>query len=188
MPRPKRVTDEDVLDAANALLAENGLSSFTLADVGRATGLSRAALIQRFTDRDNLLLVMAEREVVATRDYLASLPVKEGAEGLWSFLTTIVESMGNGESFSVRVAIAALEARDPKLKALAAERYALVQAAIAERIPDTENRDGLARHLHAVIAGATMQWVANGEGALSGYVLQELRIAFSLIFRDIKID
>ncbi|QQA41810.1 TetR/AcrR family transcriptional regulator [Pelagovum pacificum] len=183
LPRPKSVSDDSVLDAANALLADGGLSSFTLADVARQVGLSRAALIQRFGDRDRLVLRMAEREVAATRAYIGSLPVEPGRDGLWRFLETIVTSMGDGDGFSLRVAIAALEARDPALRALADERYRIVQDAIAARLtgPDAAQTAIL---LHAVIAGATMQWVANRAGRLDRYTIDRLRPVFDCLVAE----
>lgn len=188
MPRPKRVSDNDVLDAANGVLAERGMADFTLADIARMVGLSRAALIQRFGDRESILRQMAEREVAMTREYLSSIPLETGPAGLWHFLREIVTSMGKGDDFSVRVAIAALEVRDPQLKALADERYSLVQTAMEERIPDLPERTILAGHLHAVIAGATMQWVVKDHPDLAGYVLTRTKDALSIRFPDLDFD
>ncbi|GLQ78891.1 macrolide 2'-phosphotransferase [Mesorhizobium huakuii] len=175
MPRPKTVSDEDVLAAALEVLATHG-TNFTLTELARHVGLSRATLIQRFGDRDAILLKLAQREVSMTRAWLNGLPIENGPDGLWRFLTRIVESMGTGDGFSVRVLIASLEAADPALRALAGERYGLVQDAIAARLPDDPRRHETARHLHAVIAGAAMQWVAtNRSMGLSAFVLHRLR-------------
>jgi TetR/AcrR family macrolide resistance operon transcriptional repressor len=182
MPRPKTVSDADVMSAAVGVLGERGMAEFTLADVARKVGLSRAALIQRFGDRDAILLAIARQEVEATRAYLDSLAFEPGPAGLWHFLAEIIASMGNGEGFSVRVALAALEARDPMLKALADQRYGMVQAAIAARLPDRDDRLEIARHLHAVIAGATMQWVASTDDDLAAFVLERTAWAFDRLF------
>jgi hypothetical protein len=86
--------------------------------------------------------------------------------------------MGSGEGFTVRVTIAALEAEDPALRRLAGERYGLVQQAIAARLPHSPNQIQTAMHLHAIIAGATMQWVASdGSSGLSEFVLDRLKWA-----------
>lgn len=168
--RPKTISDEDVLAAALEVLAENG-DSFTLSDLATRVGLSRATLIQRFGNREAILLRIATYEADATQTWLESLP----HDGLWPFLEQIVTSMGQGEGFSARVTLAALEARDPALRALAHRRYRLVQGAIAARMPPGPDRERTAEHLHAVIAGATMQWVAtNGDVGLSDYVLGRL--------------
>ncbi len=177
MPRPKLISDEDILAAALDVLATQGIA-FTLTDLARRVGLSRATLIQRFGDKDAILRRMSEFEVNATRDWINAFPKGVSEEGLWRFLEALVRGMGGGEGFSSRVQIAALEVRDPALRALADERYKLVQAAIAERLPEWLPRRETAAHLHAVIAGATMQWVVtDGAIDLSDFVLDRLRWA-----------
>lgn len=186
MPRTKTVADEVVLDAALAVLGEKGAAEFTLSEIAGKVGLSRATLIQRFGDRDAILRRMAEHEVQATRAYLDSLPVEEGAVGLWRFLDEIIGSMGEGHGFAVRVTIAALEARDPDLRALAGRRYGLVQEAIAARLPQRSDRKEIARMLHAVIAGSTMQWVASEHAHLAKYVRRAVRQAVEQLFPDLS--
>ncbi|WP_284154777.1 TetR/AcrR family transcriptional regulator [Algicella marina] len=177
MPRPKTVSDEEVLGAALDVMASRGMI-FTLSDIARHVGLSRATLIQRFGDRDSILRRIAEQEVEATRLWLEGLPIIEGDDALWQFLEMIVSSMGQGDGFSARVQIAAFESRDAKLRSLAAQRYALVQKAIAARIPNNAERFETSQHLHAIIAGATMQWVVtDGSEGLSDFVLRRLRWA-----------
>lgn len=183
MPRPKLVTDDEVLDAANRVLFAHGGTDFTLADVAREVGLSRAALIQRFANRDQILRLMAAREVEATRAYLGSLPLERGLPGLWAFLREIVSSMGDGNGFSARVQLAWMETRDADMKRMAAQRYDLVQEAIAARLPHgTPEPEKLARSLHAVIAGATMQWVVLDHDDLSAYALEQLADVLRGIF------
>ena len=175
MPRPKTVSDDDVLNAAIEVLARVG-ADFTLTEVARAIGLSRPTLIQRFGDKEGLLRSMAEQEVKATAAWLETLPVETGPEGLDQFLSTIVLGMGSGSGFSARVAIAAFEARDPMLRCLSAQRYALVIDAISDRLPPGPDRAELAVHLHSVIAGATMHWVASPQTEdLGEFVLARVR-------------
>ncbi|UBM04008.1 TetR family transcriptional regulator [Escherichia coli] len=61
MPRPKLKSDDEVLEAATVVLKRCGPIEFTLSGVAKEVGLSRAALIQRFTNRDTLLVRMMER-------------------------------------------------------------------------------------------------------------------------------
>ncbi|MCC5779779.1 TetR/AcrR family transcriptional regulator [Nitratireductor sp. B36] len=174
MPRPKTVSDEEVLGAALDVLVSRGMV-FTLSDIARHVGLSRATLIQRFGDRDSILRKIAEQELEATRSWLDGLSVVEGPDALWQFLETIVCSMGKGDGFFARVQIAAFESRDPSLRSLAHQRYALVQEAIAARLPNSAEPLEIAKHLHAIIAGATMQWVVtDGAQGLSEFVLRRL--------------
>lgn len=181
MPRVKVISDDAVVEAALVVLAELG-PSFTLTDIAKQVNLSRATLIQRFGDRRAILVRMGEFQVEQTRRWLASLSLTELPE-LWDFLETIVEAMGEGQGFSAHVAIAALEVRDPQLRRFASERYRLVQEAIAERLVGRHPEPAAAAaHLHAVIAGATMQWVTDPEPTtLASYVLTRLRWAVDQI-------
>ena len=175
MPRPKTVSDERVLEVALTVLAEKG-PSFTLTDIADGVGLSRATLIQRFGDRAAILRRLAVHQVEATRIWLDSLPVQDGPAGLWSFLETIVGSMGAGDGFNAHLVFATIEAQDETLRALAGQRYDLVCTAIAQRLPEQAERERLARHLHALIAGASMQWIASDRRqGLADYVLATLR-------------
>lgn len=70
MPRPKLKSDDEVLEAATAVLKRCGPINFTLSEVANEVGLSRAALIQRFTNRDTLLVRMMERSVGQVRVHL----------------------------------------------------------------------------------------------------------------------
>lgn len=177
MPRQKTISDEEVLSAALTVLGARG-TGFTLSELAAHVGLSRATLIQRFGDREAILRRMAEHEVVLTREWLASLPLEHGDGALWQFLEEIVGSMGAGDGFGVRVALAALETDDPQLRRLAGQRYEMVQGAIAERLPDEAGRMERAGHLHAIIAGASMQWVASDRAVgLSDFILSRLRWA-----------
>lgn len=183
MPRPKTISDEDVLAAALEVLAEKG-SDFTLSDLASRIGLARATLIQRFGDRDAIILRIATYEVAVTRSWLAGIPVEVSWDGVWRFLETIVGSMGEGEGFSARVTLAALEARNVSLRELAHQRYSLVQDAIAARLPAVPESARIAQHLHSVIAGASMQWiVTDGSIGLSDFVLERLRFTLDHIRR-----
>lgn len=175
MPRPKTISDEDVLAAALEVLADKG-QNFTLTDLANRIGLSRATLIQRFGDREAILLRIAAYEVELTHQWLEGIEIVPGPDGLWQFLEIIVGSMGAGDGFSARVTLAALEAQNPALREFARERYALVQAAIAARLPAGPNRIRTAEHVHTTIAGASMQWVVSDRAiGLSDFVLGQLR-------------
>ncbi|MDZ2140879.1 TetR/AcrR family transcriptional regulator, partial [Klebsiella pneumoniae] len=62
MPRPKLKSDDEVLEAATVVLKRCGPIEFTLSGVAKEVGLSRAALIQRFTNRDGTVAKLAMRQ------------------------------------------------------------------------------------------------------------------------------
>ena len=54
MPRPKTLSDQDVLEAAHGLMHEHGPEALTFASLAQACGLSAATLVQRFKSKAGL--------------------------------------------------------------------------------------------------------------------------------------
>ena len=109
MPRPKLKSDDEVLEAATVVLKRCGPIEFTLSGVAKEVGLSRAALIQRFTNRDTLLVRMMERGVEQVRHYLNAIPIGAGPQGLWEFLQVLVRSMNHGSLAAANRGVAEYE-------------------------------------------------------------------------------
>ncbi|GHG71085.1 macrolide 2'-phosphotransferase [Comamonas sp. KCTC 72670] len=183
VPRPKLHSDEAILDAAMSVLLRNGPAGFTLNDVAVALGMSRAALIQRFKNKDTLYLRLMERSGVQRRDYLATFPVEVGPRGVWRFITDIVAGMGTGEGLESYLLLAWEDLRDVSLRRMALERNLMVREAIAARLPrDLASREEVAAVLQDVIAGATMQWLVERKPSLTRYVLERVRRVLALLF------
>ena len=182
VPRPKLHSDEAILDAAMEVLLRRGPADFTLNDVAVALGMSRAALIQRFKNKDTLYMRVMARSGEQRRDYLAGMPVEAGARGLWRFLTDIVSGMGTGEGLDSDLLFAWQDLKDTTLRRMALERNLLVREAIAARLPETAERDEVATVLQDVIVGATMQWLVERKPPLTPYVLEHLRRVLRLLF------
>ena len=181
MPRPKLRSDEEILEAATAVLKRRGPLDFTLSAVATEVGLSRAALIQRFTNRDRLLVRMMERSVRQVHVHLDAMPAGPGPGGLWEFLQALVRSMSTRDDFSVNFLIAWYELQVPELRELAIERNRAVVAGIRRRLPPDAPAEAELL-LHAIIAGATTQWATEPRGALADHVLARLAPALQLMF------
>ncbi|GHL00555.1 hypothetical protein ECZU20_53040 [Escherichia coli] len=134
MPRPKLKSDDEVLEAATVVLKRCGPIEFTLSGVARRWGL-RAALIQRFTNRDTLLVRMMERGVEQVRHYLNAIPIGAGPQGLWEFLQVLVRSMNTRNDFSVNYLISWYELQVPELRTLAIQRNRAVVEGSASDCP-----------------------------------------------------
>jgi len=85
MPRPKLLSDDEVLDGTRRVILRRGPARFTLADVAAEVGLARSTLIQRFESRDGLFRKLMERSTDRLQSELAALPGGFGAQGLWRF-------------------------------------------------------------------------------------------------------
>ncbi len=181
MARPKLKSDDEVLDAANAVLKRRGPLDFTLNDVAQEVGLSRAAVIQRFTNKETLLIRMMERDVGLLREHLERLPREKGPEGVWAFLQALVRGMGHGYTFSVNALIFWHETQIPELQRLSGLRTRYVHEAIRQRLPPGAPA-GTAALLHSVIGGAAMQWLSAPRRKLADYVLAQVKDVLQLLF------
>lgn len=61
MGRPKKLSDDECLEQAFDVISREGFESFTLEQVGRAVGLSPAALLKRFGTKEELRPIDVER-------------------------------------------------------------------------------------------------------------------------------
>ncbi len=170
MPRPKLVSDAEVLDATLRVMLRLGPDRFTLTDVARAVGLSRAALIQRFGDKAALQRQTMQRQTDVVHEYFANAPRQTGLKALWAMLRDLIAGLGTGEDFSGYLLLAWGDVNDPDLNRLARERNAAVRDSILTRLPPGPEADTNAGLIQAVIQGASMLWMVGQEGGLAEFV------------------
>jgi len=187
MPRPKLVSDEQVLDATHAAMLRLGPDRFTLNDVAVAVGLSRAALVQRFTDKRRLHLLTMERATQEVRDYFAAAPRTTGLPALWAMLEDLIGGLGTGDGFNGYLLLASSDLTDSELNRLSRERNELVRGAIRDRLPAGAEHDDAARLIQSVIQGASMIWLVERPGELAAYVLEETRKTLLRLYPGISL-
>lgn len=183
MARPKLHSDSDILDTALRVLLQKGPHAFTLSDVASAIGMSRAALIQRFGDKQALHRKVMERATGEVRDYFASLDATRGLAPLWAMLKDLIGGMGSGEGVEGYLLLLWGDTRDDGLRALAAERNRLVRDAITARLPLEPHAPGsTAGLIQSVLQGACMRWFVEREGELAGYMTAATRGLMELLY------
>lgn len=185
MPRPKLHSDETILAKAHQVLLAKGPSNFTLTDVANAVGISRAALIQRFKDRDTLHLKIMQRATQEVRDYFAAAPGDVGLVPLWLMLKDLIDGVGSGDDFAGYLLIEWSDVTTPALNALAAERARLVRGAIAARLPESEpDREKTAGLVQSVIQGSSLQWLIEKSGPLNVFMTDKTRHLLETLYPD----
>ncbi len=119
MPRPKTLSDQDVLKAAYALMHERGPEALTFATVGEACGLSASTLVQRFKSKDKLVqatLLHAWDELDARTAALSAKAAKNPA-GAIRLLAGLSGSYGGIEAYANGLLVLREDVRDPVLRA-----------------------------------------------------------------------
>ena len=121
MVRPRRLEDEDLLARiTDALEARAEMTTWSLADIAPAAGLSPAGLIKRFGSKTGLLRAL-------TRHWIDGIPAKPDGVGdvLDQLSSYVAREFGAGSPAGAVFAISEVtgELSDPELAALLAEGW-----------------------------------------------------------------
>ncbi len=183
MPRPRTVSDEDVLDGVLALAHRVGPAKLTLAAAAREVGLSPATLIQRYGTKHELLLAADRRGVE-----LWVTPVEEAEHP--SPLDRIVEGLVGAvdpdmtpEAMANSVAMLQLDLVEPDFHAetlrgarrlrTALQRH-LLAASDAGELRDGVDIAALATLVETVYHGAMISWALHREGSLPAWMREQV--------------
>ena len=189
--RPRTVSDDDILDAAAAAVAEVGPAEVTLARVGARVGLSAATVLQRFGSRRALLLAVARRgaDVLPAR-LRACTDAPRPAAALVEALVDVAAGVRTSAEFANHLAFLLLDLTDPDFRAVAQEYAAGVESAVADvlragqragELPGLRPRRAreAARALHCAYNGGLVTWGMTGEGAPGPAVRRQLHHALA---------
>src|SRR5262245_43303429 len=122
-PRPRTVTDADILMAAGRVIAKVGPARLTLAQVGRAIGLSAGALVKRFGSKRGLLLAMSRQSVESVDACFAAVRSAHPAP-LDAFVAAALEMtryVQTPEEVANQLAFLQIDLSDPEFYALMKE-------------------------------------------------------------------
>jgi TetR/AcrR family macrolide resistance operon transcriptional repressor len=164
MPRPRLATDEAIIAASAEVLLREGMDRFTLAEVSRQVGLSRAALIARFENRDGLMQRLSARIREDLTRLEATLPVThKGPRHVLDFVQAL------GRTMEIPLVLAD------------AETSRQVREAILARLDEPSRRRGgeVADLLMAVLRGAVAE---AGKSDVSAHVAGRLHLCLRLVY------
>lgn len=184
MARGKAISDDLVLESARRAILARGEAAFTLADIGKAVGLSAATLIQRFGDKPGLVKAMLAGETARFAAALRALPERTGPAAVIALFMLLTEEPSTpgglpGEAFWQQ-----LDLEDPDLRRLAMERAIRLRRAVAERLPPLPIApDEAAALVEAQWRGAVLQWRLQRRGRLADHVTAALADWFALVLR-----
>jgi AcrR family transcriptional regulator len=200
-PRPqaerRAQSERRLLDAATQLIAEQGFSKTTLAQIGAKAGFSRGLVNERFGSKDQLVRVLAD-EFQTYFQYDRLVPALEQQHGLEALLITIdtyldsvvrSEHLGRayyellGESIGLVPEIHATFVEADQLLRAAVERT--IQSAIrAGDVPADIDAKAFAVFIVALLRGTVMQWLLDPTGFDLSAVRAVIRRTFESAFRD----
>ena len=182
MPRPKQLSDEALLEAAMPAIFGKAPGEMTLAEVGKAVGLSPATLLQRFGSKQQLVvaaLALANEKNFAALD---RLPPERGSEAVIRIFVDRTpgpehEGLLGDQLLWLRASMA-----DPHINLLSRDYFERFRKAIAERLPPLSMAaDDAVLLVEAQWHGALTQWGIDRKGHLRDYVEARMRALFEAL-------
>jgi AcrR family transcriptional regulator len=173
-PRPKVLTDDEILEATARAIGRAGPARLTLNDVGEEAGLSPATLVQRFGSKHGLLVAFARRSAEAVTAEIAA--VRAGAPSplaaVLDLATTRTAHARTPEALTNHLAFFQLDLTEPDLRghAVAYARslrlaiHALLDEAVAAGELAPCDTAALARAVEAMLNGSPLTWALHREG------------------------
>jgi AcrR family transcriptional regulator len=186
MPRPKLQSDEQVLDAALALVRSSGVDRLTFAALAGRCGLSAPTLVQRFGTKPALtqrtLLHAWDQLEARTLELASSVP--KTPDGAVELLVGLSHHDGDIEAYAEGLLILREDLRDPVLRSRGAAWQAALTSAIGDcfsSIPSAPS--GISFALAAHWQGAVTWWAFGAQRPLDDYLAESLRTLISMLLR-----
>jgi AcrR family transcriptional regulator len=183
-PRPRTVSDEEILIAAHRTIARLGPARVTLADVASEARLAPATLVQRFGSKRGLLLALVELGVNGVDACFADMRAahQSALAALVAAATDMTRQVKSPQELANGLAFLQLDVSDPDFHRLAVKNSRRLQAgykalldeavAIGELAPCDTGR--LARTVGAVSGGSLIAWAIMRDGPAEHWVREDL--------------
>lgn len=183
-PRPRGITDNDILVGTRRVIGRLGPSHFTLADVAREVGIAPATLVQRFGSKRGLLLALASTGTEENRLQFAAL--RQANPSPTAALLAMADCMrqfaATPEEISNGLAFLQIDLTDPEFHRLALANSEAVLTEIRKLIVDAIKAgelegcqpSPLGRALQAALGGSMLNWAIHRHGSLRDWIRKDL--------------
>jgi AcrR family transcriptional regulator len=186
MPRPKTLSDLDVLKTAHRLIHQVGPDALTFAGLAEVCGLSAATLVQRFHTKAGLvrstLLHAWDRLDEKTAALAGEMP--KTPDGAIRLLVGLSGDYGGIEAYAEGLRVLREDFRDPVLRARGAAWKAALSKALDECFANQPDApDGIGLLMAAQWQGSLLWWGFEPTVAVERYVENGLRRFVGAIVR-----
>lgn len=182
MARPRSITDERLLAAAETVIGRCG-PGFTLAQVAAEAGVAVGTAGQRFGSKAGLLQALSRRATTRAVEQMRACADSwdDPIVGLRAAAVTVYAVLGDAEEAANHLGQLGVDIGDPVLRALLGEHYAAVEAelgrlvrAAAGELPHAPSVPRAARVLLAVINGVSLDWSIRPVGRLADRLAEDV--------------
>jgi AcrR family transcriptional regulator len=183
-PRPRTVSDDDILAATARAMSKVPPTRFTLADVAREVGLAPATLVQRFGSKRGLLLALSSQSAASMDACFDAVRQAHASplEALLSAATEMARFSATPEELANSLAYLQIDLSDEDFhkhilassRAMQRGYRALLDDAVAARELRPCDTDALARAVEAMAGGSLIGWAIHRKGKAETWVRRDL--------------
>jgi len=196
--RPRKVTDDEVLEAAQRAMTRRGPHELTLADIAGEAGVTPGLLVQRFGSKRSLMVALSERFAGAAGEIFAALRAADDSPlaTVRAYAACMADLAPTPDALLRNLAYLQLDLADDVLRRnllknareTRREIESLLAAAVAagELKRDVDVRS-LARLVETVASGSLMSWATYREGRAVDWIGRNLDAVLApFVRRDVK--
>jgi AcrR family transcriptional regulator len=186
-PRPRTVSDEQILAATARAIGRVGPLRLTLAHVAREVGLSPATLIQRFGSKRALLLAFARQGGGDEQGYMDRLRAegRTALETARAFLLCFAGLAQSPKEMANNLAFLQIDLTDAAFHRITARLFRSQHQALAGLLAEAQaagelgpaDARALARLLLAVVNGSLLTWAVYRDGPAAAWLARDVDLA-----------
>jgi AcrR family transcriptional regulator len=184
-PRPRKVSDDDVMAAAYRAMQRHGPAELTLAHVADEAGVTPGALVQRFGSKRGLLLTLSERHAATSVGFIDALRAAHASplDALAAYADCLAGMADSPAALARSLAYLQIDLTDPdfrrhlltQAKATRAGLQRLIAAAIdAGELTRSARAAAVTRLVETVLSGSLFSWAMYQEGPAAKWMRADL--------------
>ena len=181
----RKVSDDEVFDAAERAMRLHGPHELTLADIAAEAGVTPGLLVQRFGSKRKLLLALSERFARSAPTVFKTLRAthREPLATLRAYAACMADLAPTPEALSRNLAYLQIDLTDEvfrshlltNARATRREIESLLRSAVVSgELKKEVDPRRLARTVEEIISGSLMSWACYREGPASTWIRQDV--------------
>jgi AcrR family transcriptional regulator len=184
-PRPRTVSDEDLINATMRVMSRLGPVKLTLAEVAKEAGVTAATLVQRFGSKRAMMLKISSDAAGSADACFAMVRAahpRSPLAAIYAAATAMTEHMGTPEELANSLAFLQIDISDQDFHAHTLEMSkkhvagyrALLKDAIAAGELEPHDTLRMARAINAIAGGSLIAWAIFREGTAERWVRRDV--------------
>ena len=184
-PRPRKVSDDQLFAATQAVMSKVGPHELTLAAIAKEAGVTAAVLVQRFGSKRALLLALSAKYSDGSGRYIEALAKKHASPlaALRAYADCMAGMAASPAALARSLAYLQIDLTDPDFRRHLVKQargtreglQRLVEAALkADELVPAANPAQLARTIETVLSGSLLTWGFYRQGTAAHWMRADL--------------